>query len=50
MGEDGKCCCCGDHDKEHKEEKCNCCENCTNEPGCTCGCENCKCEEKKEEE
>lgn len=24
-------------------EKCGCCENCTGEESCDCGCENCEC-------
>ena len=33
-------------DAEYEEdEKCNCCDNCTGEEGCYCGCEDCKCGE-----
>ena len=26
------------------EEKCGCCENCTGNENCDCGCENCECD------
>lgn len=29
---------------ETAEEKCGCCENCTGEPNCECGCDNCECD------
>lgn len=31
--------------EEDDNEGCGCCDNCTGEPGCYCGCEDCSCEE-----
>lgn len=32
-------------DEVANEEKCHCCENCTGDENCECGCDNCKCDE-----
>lgn len=36
---------CGHTFTTMKSQKCNCCDKCTGQPGCQCGCADCTCEE-----